>query len=177
MSRLSAGFVWAIVLLSSAPALSGGFVEERNVVKSGNAPLVAVSLADSLRSPIGWYAWSQVGETYAQVYAGPTVAPTKWLQVGAAVGLEQAASIGRFGSFVWLGAGRCSILGVYEDGGSGPFQKAVGKCQLGPAHIGVWYDNYLGAGPYLEAAIPKTPVSLWGAALQSATLVAMRMTF
>lgn len=177
MSRLSAGFVWAMVLLSSAPAFSSGYVEERNVVKSGNAPLVAVSFADSLRDPIGWYAWSQVGSSYAQAYVGPTVAPKKWFQVGAALGLEQAQRTGRFGSFVWLGAGRCSILGVYEDGGSGSFRKAVGRCQLGPTHVGLWYDNYLGAGPYLEASVPKTPLTLWGTVCQNATQVAVRMTF
>lgn len=177
MTRFLAVFVWAIVLLSSAPAFSGGFVEERNVVALGNnEPFLAVSLADFIYQRLGWYGWSQVGATYVQAYGGPTLT-LGWLQVGAALGFEQAASTERFGSFVWLGAGRWSLLGVYEDGGSGPFRKAVGRCQLGPTHVGLWYDNYLGAGPYLEAAIPKTPLTLWGAVCQNATIVAVRMTF
>ena len=169
--------MWLFTLLIARPVFAGGYAEERNVVKNGNVPLVAVSLADSIRGSLGWYAWSQVGPTYAQAYVGPTVSPTTRLQVGVALGLEQAASNERFGSFVWLGAGRWSLLGVYEDGGSGPFRKAVGRCRFGPTQIGLWYDNYLGAGPYLETAIPNTPLTLWGTVCQNATQVAVRMTF
>ncbi len=166
-----------LAFLIARPVFAGGFVEERNVVKNGdNAPLVAISLADSLRGPIGWYGWSQVGSTYAQAYGGPTLT-LGWLQVGAALGLEQAPRTGRFGSFAWVGSGHWSLLGVYEDGGSGPFRKAVGRYQLGLAHVGFWWDNYLAGGPYAEVAIPKTPLVVWGAACQNATIVAVKATF
>lgn len=174
---MSLAKILLFVLLVVRPAFAGGFVEERNVVAAGdNAPFLAVSLADSVYRPLGWYAWSQVGAPYAQAYGGPTLS-LGWLQVGVALGLEQAPRTGRFGSFVWVGSSPWLLLGVYENGGSGPFKKAVGRYQRGPTHVGLWYDNYLGAGPYLEVPIPRTPFILWGTVCQNATQVAVKMTF
>ncbi len=169
MKNFLLAFVVSVSLASPVFAQSSTsfWVEEQNIVSdSGSSPWINGLVSHKLDEKLGIYAWFQIGEGWAQAYVGPTYSPSSWLQVGAGVGLEQADNPERFGTFVWMGRGRCSLLSLYEDGGGDHWYKSEFNVKAtGWLGAGAIVQHMLGVGPRVELNIPGTPVMVWGAPL------------
>ncbi len=117
----------------------------------------------------GGSAWMQYDKGYAQFYAGPTFSPAPWIQAGLGAGMERYESVRaiRWGSFLWLGYGRCSAITIYEDShNSGYWYKSMIMADIGKGFVlGGMVQRYAGFGPRIEFNIPKTPLTIWASFL------------
>lgn len=134
---------------------------------------------------VGYYAFGQSTSTgYQQLYAGPKVNPTDWLEAGIAIGAERISSsdwMKRTAGYVWAGKGNFSLLGVYEDGGTGPWRKMLLNYKVTPdLSIGIQNQSYLGTGVRAEYSFGKN-LSVWGTVLKNeigtTTQVALKIKF
>ena len=121
---------------------------------------------------LGYYALGQSLSTgYRQIYAGPKVNPTDWLEAGVALGVEEtsASAWTRRAGYVWLGRDKISLLGVYENGGTGPWHKLVLNYKVTTdLSVGIQNQSFFGTGPRAEYAFNKH-LSLWGVVLKNET--------
>jgi len=103
---------------------------------------------------------------------------TLWLELSANAGIENYNKPFRGGASIWIGQDKWSIISIQEDGGSGHWQKNVGKYYIKPTFaIGGLQQTYIGAGPYIEKKIGR--ISLWGtyALTKHAGLVTLQFRF
>lgn len=147
--------VMVFMLLSISPVFSADFAELQVVSVEGRVtPQLNVWFDGTLnRSEFGWFLWSLNKEDYAEAYAGFSWTPAPWIQVGLGYGAEynDGPIVGRFGSFVWVGKGKFSLIGFYEDLGSGPWHKVVGTYAVTDRFkLGVLDQTFKGTGPYAE---------------------------
>lgn len=127
-----------------------------------------------------FFAFGQVVEGgYQQIYAGPRLNPTTWLEIGAAAGAETVGQGWgfRFGSYVWAGRDKWFALIVHEDGKeTGPWNKTVLKYQTTPElAIGLQSQKFLGNGVRVEYAVNKA-ISLWGVVLNKDGVTTTQVT-
>ncbi len=162
-----------VSLTISAPvvAFAGGSVEL--VIQpdsSATHPSGDLYLSKTFDSGLGISAFGLVTAGWAEVYAGPTWAPAKWLELGLSAGFEQMGSkLGlRFGSSVWAEYKSFSFLGITEfnpksftGDDSGVWFDLTPKYQLNSwLTIGMKYRRPVGLGPLLEIS-PTTSTTIW----------------
>ncbi len=144
-------------------------VESQNLIsreKNGNfniSPAMDAYMTHAFNdSRWGTFAWFLVCKDWAEAYAGFTLAPTTWCQIGFGLGLEQVNNLWRVGGSTWLGYGRYSLLVLLEEGAGVFWHRAVINRKLNDV-IGIGYmsEEFVGIGPRIEINIPKTPVKIW----------------
>ena len=165
-------FGWILVLvLFACPAIAGetNFWAEPQIVynKENSLSRIDAGLSGNIAETIGYYAFGNaLSNGYRQIYGGPNWKPLSWLEVGVGVGAESVKPSLRRSAYFLATGEKVSVLGIYENGGSGRFRKLVAIYQITePLKLGVMSETYLGFGPRVEYAITKN-ISLWGAVLR-----------
>ncbi len=159
---------YAVVgLLLARAAYGQNWVEQQTYVSGARATLRIDGLfTSSAKRKVGSFVWMQVQQAYSQAYAGVTYSPKPFVQLALGAGLESDKHPARIGSYLWLGKGKVSGLGVFEDGGSGFWYKVETNYQATPKlGIGTLSERFRGHGLKLEVLLPRTPVKLWFAPL------------
>jgi len=157
-------FVLIIATSAQAQGKTSGWIEFEGVVESetGTTPQINVYAHGPLKGSIGWTLYMQAGQEWGEGLVGLTFAPTAWLEVSGSLGLENFNKPLREGASIWVGKGKLSFLSLQEDGGSGYWQKNVGKYQLTPTFaIGGLQQTFIGFGPYVEKMFGR--LAFWGA--------------
>jgi hypothetical protein len=167
-------------------AVATDFWTEAQTTKAGGIRVNQVNAGLSGGSnTIGYYAFGQSTTAgYTQMYAGPKVNPADWMEVGAAVGVEKLVSskwMQRSAGYLWTGKENFSLIGIYENGGSGPWHKVILAYKITPElSIGIQNQSYFGTGPRVEYSFGKS-ASAWGAVLKNesgpTTLIAFKIKF
>ena len=164
--RLVAYVIVGLVFLAKL-AFSQNWVEEQTYVSGGVAtPRIDGLFTRPVKGGLGSFVWFQVQQSYSQTYGGATYSPKPYVQLALGAGIESDKHPARVGSYVWLGKGAVSGLGVFEDGGSGFWYKVETNFQA--AHrlgIGTYSDRLRGHGPKLEFLVPHTVLKVWLAPL------------
>lgn len=134
---------------------------------------VDVFVARPIKGKAGMSAFALVVSDWAQVYGGPTWAPTHWLELGGSAGVEQTATgnLGlRFATSVWAGYQKFSVLGIVEfnpdsftGDTSGVWFDLTPRYQTAPwLTLGAKWRRGVGAGPLVElATLTKPSVKIW----------------
>lgn len=105
---------------------------------------------------------------FAEILVGITYSPEKWISLGASIGVEKSDKGYRFGSSLWLGKDKNSLLIIAEMGGGkrNYFYRATYKHQLTDKfHIGATAWRFHGIGPLAGYKIKKLDATLWIAPL------------
>ncbi len=121
---------------------------------------------------LGGSAFGFITEGWAEILAGPTWAPTGWLELGFSIGFEQGdGELGfRMSPSVWAGYGDFSFLGVVEftpDSFTGDdsgvwFDLTPRYKPLSWLAVGFKYRRPVGLGPLVEFSTPTSPsVTAW----------------
>lgn len=133
--------------------------------KRRTTPTSDVSFQRNLFGKVGMFAWGQVSPVYRQTYAGASYQFTSWLQAGVGGGIEQADSMARLGSFLYMSKGNNSLSCLYENGGSGQWHLAVYNHRIGKGRFGVGIFNQtrVGTGPRAEVNFGR--IKVWTAPL------------
>ena len=158
-----------MVILFALTSLSvfagtGGFVENQNVIASSAVtPQMDVSLGGPIHGKLGWSFWGLATQTWSESFVGLTYSPSDTLNVGFAYGVEDAKRHGRYGASLWTKRENVSLLALYEDGGSGPWHKAVLNYSTGKWDIGLMNQAFVGTGPRVARNFGK--LSVWSALL------------
>lgn len=162
-----------VLFCSTTHAAVNGWVEQRNVfINCDVTPTFDGILLKN--GPVNTFCYFLDGP-YSEVYVGPRYAPSKWSEVGFGLGVESTSSSMMKGGYVWLGHGRFSAIGVYEQGAD-LFLKYEVNCHVaGPLTIGWWQQRGLGAGPRVQVQVPRTPFLLTGMRLQHASIITVRV--
>src|SRR3989344_6862022 len=90
----------------------------RTVKKSSAFQTQDVWAQQDLNKSVGAFGWAQYGKAYRQAYGGLYVRPTKWLQVGAAGGVEQTRKDARLRTFPSASRGKVFSISIYENFGA-----------------------------------------------------------
>ena len=140
-----------------------GWIELEGVVDSDVTPSINVYANGPLKDMVGWTLYMQAGPEWSERLVGLTLTPATWVSISGSLGVENfEESPFRSGASIWMGNGPWSLLSLQEKGGSGHWQKNVGKYQATPTiAIGVLQQTFVGAGPYIEKKFGR--LSFWGA--------------
>ena len=127
----------------------------RTVKKSSAFQTQDVWAQQDLNKSVGAFGWAQYGKAYRQAYGGLYVRPTKWLQVGAAGGVEQTRKDARLGTFASASRGKFFAIAIYENFG------ATGYWYLTLTDVAVW--KRVSVGTHSQAFVghgPRTDIKL-----------------
>jgi hypothetical protein len=117
-------------------------------------------------SKFGIQAFGFVSEGWGELYAGPTYAPTPWLELGLMAGAQATSPIQpRYAASLWTGHGRFSTLAWVEfdhNGADGVWYDINARYKtLSWLSAGVRARRFFGVGPTVWTTIPKTPLGIW----------------
>lgn len=144
------------------------FTTERSDNRT-TTPTSDIWIQQGITGKFGMFVWGQITPSYRQTYAGASYQFTNWLQAGVGGGIEQADSMARLGSFLYMSKKSNSFFGIYENGGSGRWHVAVFNHKIGKSRFGIGIHNqaFVGTGPRLESNFG--PVNVWVATLREGT--------
>lgn len=109
-----------------------------------------------IEGKLGWSAFGTTSEQYSQAYGGLTYAPSASMELSLSAGVETADDPLRYAGSLWIGKGRASLLYIYENGGSGPWEALLGTYAVSEKlKIGILSRSYVGTGPYAEVKVGK----------------------
>lgn len=162
----------AVVVLVSLAAYTAAFaqnsfwVEERTLLTAEKVtPQLAGTVTHYFSNKIGASCYFQVGKAYAEAYLGPNFAPRPWIELNASLGLEQADNSFRYAGSLWLGNKHGYALGIWENGGSDYWYKAVAVAKANKLlAAGGMVQRFAGVGLRLEVN-PVNHVVVWAAPL------------
>ncbi len=150
-----------------APLFAGNFAEVQvSVAPDGKA---APQFNIWIQKPVGHgfsvFGWGIGSQAWSEGLVGLDYAPTKWLEVNAGLGLEEAKNNHRASASVWVGGNKADAIILWENGGSGSWHKAVvGYQATKRLKVGAMTVAGVGTGPRMDVSIsPKLVV--WAAAL------------
>ena len=110
----------------------------------------------------GTYFWIYKNKNWSEGYGGLTYMPTKNLQLGAGIGIEDADDPLRLSSMIWVGDKKWYILSLLEDGGSGKWHQINALYRLNKyIQFGLMEEKNTGFGPRIELTPPNLPITLW----------------
>jgi len=139
-------------------------VELKNLF-TGSENLFAVNalMMNSFKNKrYGSYFWIYKNKIWSEGYGGLTYMPTKKLQLGAGIGIEDADDPLRLSSMIWVGDKKWYFLSLFEDGGSGKWHQINALYRLNKyIHLGMMEEKFTGFGPRLELIAPNLPITLW----------------
>lgn len=101
---------------------------------------------------------------FAEILVGVTYSPKKWISFGISTGIESSDAGYRFGSSLWFGEGKNSLLIVAEKGKGKKnyFYRATYKHQLtDKIHVGATAWRFHGVGPLIGYKIKELDATLW----------------
>lgn len=159
----------AIFTVSSASAQTHAWVEAQGLTTKVEGelkltPTMAAMATKPFGSGIGGFAFSSATKGFGQIYAGPTFAPIKELELGLGAGLESSGSF-RSGGYVWAGGSMGYALALTEHSHeSGTWYRGIAA--LRPAKslaLGGHIQRYVGVGPYIELKLDNETllITLW----------------
>jgi len=150
----------ALCMLCVSPVFASDTLELQVI---NGKPTVDLFAANTVRGAWGWSAFALGNSNWAQVYAGPTYAPTPWCELSASVGVELGGT--RWAQSVFLRHGRrIKLLAIHEDGASGHWHKIVLDFSAGKGvFVGFHSQGFIGQG--FRAGFKHKKVSVWGALL------------
>ena len=159
-----------MALLGVVTAASAGTfqLESQNAVFGGS---VAPSVSGYFSNRRNVSTFFLVGEQYAEGYISFSRSTTfgdAFVAADVGLGVEQTpAGFGRMiAASVFAKQGNTSFLGVVERG-SGLWYKCHFKWQIvSQVSVGILAQRYAGIGPRIDVRIPRTPLTVWGAALR-----------
>ncbi|HPI67464.1 MAG TPA: hypothetical protein PKZ16_02915 [bacterium] len=177
--------VLAMILALVAVATAQNFVEvQSGLTKPAGSDLkvanqIDISVGGSLVGKIGWWGWALISQYWAEAYAGPSLAPTSWCQMGLAYGIQNGADPNRYGSFIWLGKGPISFIGFYE-AGNGYWHRQIANCQVWKTlGVGALNETVVGVGrrtgPRVEFSSKK--IKVWGTLMKDKSYVGLDFLF
>lgn len=145
--------------LFAGPVLAGDAVELQIV---NGQPTFDIFVTGSVRGKIGWSAFALVNRGWAEVYVGPTFAPTAWSEVSLSAGIETGGN--RFSESLWLGKDRVSMLAIREHGHSETWYKIVAEYELSKGFaVGYHHQSFRGDGP--RVSYTRGKVKIWSSLL------------
>lgn len=162
-----------MALFASVAVSAGAFqMESQNAVFGGNT---TSSASGYFSNGKGVSTFFLVGEKYAEWYISFGRSATfgeAFIVANAGLGAEQTPN--GFGRMIAASAfaklGNISFLGIVERG-SGLWYKGHVKWHVVPqVAVGFLAQRYSGIGPRVDVRIPRTPLTLWGAALRDKEL-------
>lgn len=173
MRALISAITLTALFCPTTNAAVNGWVEQRNVLISDDITPTFDGIMFKNGS-VNTFCYFLAGP-YSEVYVGPRYAPTKWVEIGAGMGIESTSRSLMKGTYVWVGHGKWSAVGVYERGAS-TFLKWEGNCNVTKTlTIGWWQQSGLGAGPRVQIQVPHTPFLLTGMRLQHGSIITVRV--
>jgi len=114
----------------------------------------------------GAFAYGLAMRDFGEIYAGPTYAPAKWLQVGIGAGMETNGAF-RSGGFIWAGGEKAYAIGFGELNAHGEwwYKGIAAWTPTKYLGAGAYAQRFMGVGPYLEVKIQNQilPITLWAA--------------
>ena len=157
--------------------INTSFIFSQNIIQvelknlfTGSENLFAVNalMMNSFKNKkYGSYFWIYKNKIWSEGYGGLTYMPTKNLQLGAGIGIEDADDPLRLSSMIWLGDKKWYILSLLEDGGSGKWHQINAAYRFNKyIHLGMMEEKFTGFGPRLELMVPNLPVSIWFSSLR-----------
>ena len=139
-------------------------VELKNLF-TGSENLFAVNglMMNSFKNKkYGSYFWIYKNKIWSEGYGGLTYMPTKNLQLGVGIGIEDADDPLRLSSMIWVGDKKWYVLSLLEDGGSGKWHQINALYRLNKyIQFGLMEEKYTGFGPRIELTAPNLPIALW----------------
>lgn len=145
--------LFSVVASAQEDAPVSGYAETQTIASRDGFPSHQVNLylTKPVTKKVSLYLWGQTSRSYSQVYAGAAYSIKSWIQVGAALGVEQAKKPLRGAGFVWIGKGRFSNLTIAETGGSGQWFVNTTNFQASKKFKATLkVQRFLGAGPEVE---------------------------
>lgn len=115
----------------------------------------------------GVQAFAAVTGGWAELYAGPTYAPTDWLELSVMAGVQSIGSSleARYAASAWAGNEAFDTLWWVEWdhlGTNSVWYDAFVRYQvLDPLRVGVRFSRFVGSGPTVWTSIPNTPIGAW----------------
>lgn len=105
--------------------------------------------------------WALTSRTWGETLVGyqRTVAP--WCRTGFGVGLETHKNLWRVNPWFWVGKGRLSAYGTFEEGASGFWYLTKGGVKIhNRLTVGVYSRKFVGTGGYTEIQCEKRTSAL-----------------
>lgn len=155
------------IILGTSSAHAIGFFEGQTRFSSDAKATQQLTLytQKDVGTGLGYFTWSQVNNSWGQLYGGMTYSPLTWIQAAAGVGLEvHEGRSRRFGSYLLVDRPhQIFAVAAYEDGGSGKWHTAYALFPIRQFLVGVMEEKFVGIGP--RADIRVGPAKLWTATL------------
>jgi hypothetical protein len=117
-------------------------------------------------SNFGIQTFGVVSAGWAELYTGPTYAPTPWLELSLMGGVQTTGHLEpRYATSLWAGHDRFATLAWVEfdhNGANGVWYDVTAKYQaLDWLSAGLRVRRFFGVGPTVWVAVPKTPLGVW----------------
>lgn len=147
-----------------------GYVEVYNNFRGGSHETqVNFWVQGPLAGKVGWFGWALTSKSWSEGYAGFNFAPTKGVEVGVGAGVETDDSPARLGSYASFSRGRFFGIGIYENGGSGYWDRVYANYTLlqkgwFSAGAGGMHEAFRGFGPRMQFGIGKK-ITVWSSFL------------
>ena len=130
------------------------------------SPIVAGNASKRLGSGFGAFTFALATDGFAQLYGGPTYAPTKHLELGLGGGLSNNGEF-RKGGYAWFGGSSGYLLALGEhDHLSGWWYRSIAAAKpTDTLAVGGHVQRYIGVGPYVELKLETgvLPITIWAA--------------
>ena len=128
-----------VILVTIASAVMASYLEVDQNPASGSMAIQGY-FEKKCSDRFGIFALGCYSKEWSEFYVGPMWAPNDNFLISVGIGREQASDPGRTGGSVWYGSERFSATYLWEDGGSGRWDKADIAYQAFPK-LGIGLTN------------------------------------
>ena len=120
-----------------------------------------------ISGPAGYFVLAEAASNgYRQIYGGPSLKPTSWLELGVGIGQENVGNRNRRAAYFSADGERLSLSGYFENGASGSFHKVFLTYKATEfIKVGLMDQTSIGFGPKVTYNITKN-TAVWGAVLR-----------
>lgn len=162
--------VLAIMISTPAFAQVTGYIETFHAVKGGEYEgQVNIWLQGPVKGRVGYFGWALTSKAWSEGYAGLNYTIAKGVEIGVGAGVETNKSPARLGSYLCTIRGKFTGLAIYENGGSGYWDRVTGNYTVFQREgfkigVGGMHEAYKGFGPRYEIGLSKR-ITVWGSFL------------
>lgn len=162
-----------LAIILSMPVFSQvtGYVESFHSAKGGHSyePQLNVWLQGPVKGKVGYFAWALSSKAWSEGYAGLNYTVLKGVEIGVGGGLETNKSPARLGSYLFTSRGKFTGLAIYENGGSGYWDRVTGNYTVFSREgfgvgFGGMHEAFKGYGPRYQLNLGKK-FTVWGSLL------------
>lgn len=119
-------------------------------------PLTTAWVVKEVDSKNALTIWALTSRTWGETLVGYQRTVTPWCQAGIGIGLETDKDLWRVNPWLWVGKGRLSAYGTFEEGASGFWYLAKGGAKVHKRFtIGIYSRKFVGTGGYTEVQVEK----------------------